>query len=107
MLGSGMGTFSILPLSKPVHLDLKVTSDLVRFRGHDSGKPKLGDAVAFSVHCAAAETLALSGNGSKWRPLGHGSALYNRAPVSQRAVTPRGLSGVIHDDPTVWRPQRI
>jgi hypothetical protein len=107
VLGSGMGAFSIFPSSKLVHLDLKVTSDLVRFRRHDSGKPKLGGAVAFSVHCAAAETLALSGNGSKWRPLGHGSALYNGALVSQGAATPRGLSGVIHDDPTVWRPQRI
>jgi hypothetical protein len=38
-LGSGMGTFSILPSSKSVHLDLKVTSDLVHMRGHDGDRP--------------------------------------------------------------------
>jgi hypothetical protein len=69
--------------------------------------PKLGGVVAVSVHCVAAKTLALSGNGSKWRPLGRGSTLHNRAPVSQRAARPRGLSDTIHDDPTVWRPQRV
>jgi hypothetical protein len=107
VLGSGMGAFSIFPSSKLVHLDLKLTSDLVRMRRHSGDRPKLGGAVAFSMHCTTEETLALSGNGSKWRPLGRGSALYNRGPVSQRATTPRGLSGVNHDDPTVWRPQRI
>jgi hypothetical protein len=73
-----MDAFSILPSSKPMHLDLKVTSDLVRMRGHDGDRPKLGGVVAFSMRCAVEETLALSRNGSKWRPLGHGSALYNR-----------------------------
>jgi hypothetical protein len=102
-----MGAFSILPSSKPVHLDVKVTSNLVRMRRHSSGRPKLGSAIAFSVHCAVAETLALSGNGSKWRPLDRGSALYNRDPASQRAATPRGLSSANHSDPTVWHPQRI
>jgi hypothetical protein len=102
-----MGAFSIFPSSKSVYLDLKVTSDLVRMCGQGGDKPKLGGAVAFSVHCAAAETLAPGGNGSKWRPLGHGSALYNRAPVSQRAATPRGLSGAIQGDPMVLRPQRV
>jgi hypothetical protein len=53
--GSGMGAFSILPSSKPVHLDLKVTSDLVRMRGSGDGGPKLGGAAAFSGHSAAAE----------------------------------------------------
>jgi hypothetical protein len=99
-----MGAFSILPSSKPVHLDLKVTSDLVRMHGHDGDRPKLGGAIAFSMHGAAAETLALSGNGSKWRPLGRRSALYNQAPVSQRAATPRGLSGVIHGYPMGLAP---
>jgi hypothetical protein len=61
---------------------------LVRMRGQGGDIPKLGGVVAFSVHYAVEETLALSGNGSKWRPLGRGSALYNRAPVSQRAATP-------------------
>jgi hypothetical protein len=75
-----MGAFSILPSSKPVHLDLKVTSDLVHMRGHGDDTPKLGDHVAFSVHCAVAETLAQSENGSKWRPLGRGSALYKSGP---------------------------
>jgi hypothetical protein len=107
VLGSGMATFSILPSSKPVHLDLKVTSDLVRMHVHGGGRPKLGGAVAFSVHCAAAETLALSGNGSKWRPLGRGSTLYNRDPALQWAAVPQGLSDAVHDDPTVWRPQWI
>jgi hypothetical protein len=50
-----MGAFSILPSSKPVHLDLKVTIDLVRMRGRGGGRPKLGSAVAFSGHCAAVE----------------------------------------------------
>jgi hypothetical protein len=90
-----------------MHLDLKVTSDLVRMRGHNGDRPKLSGAVAFSVHCAAAETLVLSGNGSKWRPLGRGSALYNRDPALQRAVRPRVLSGAVYSDPTVWHPQRI
>jgi hypothetical protein len=62
-----------------MHLDLKVTSDLVHMRGHDGDKPKFNGAVALSVHYAATKTLALSGNGSKWRPLGCGLALYNRA----------------------------
>jgi hypothetical protein len=44
-----------LPYSKPVHLDLKVTSDLVRMRGRDGSRPKLGGAAAFSRNCAAAE----------------------------------------------------
>jgi hypothetical protein len=66
-----------------MHLDLKVTSDLIRMHRHNSDIPKLGGVVAFSVYYVAAETLALSGNGSKWRPLGRGSALYNRAPTSQ------------------------
>jgi hypothetical protein len=74
-----MGTFSILLSSKPAQLDLKVTSNLVHMRGHGGGRPKLGGVVAFSVHCATAETLSLNGNGSKWRPLGRRSALYNRA----------------------------
>jgi hypothetical protein len=56
-----MGAFSILPSSKLMHLDLKVTSDLVHMGGHGGNKPKLGGVVAFSVLCAAEETLALSG----------------------------------------------
>jgi hypothetical protein len=87
-----------------VHLDLKVTGDLVRMHGRGGGRPKLGGALAFSVHCAAVETLALSGNGSKWRPLGRGPALYNRDLVLQRAVVLGGLSSTVYDDPTVWRP---
>jgi hypothetical protein len=59
------------------------------------------------VHDAVTETLALSGNGSKWRPLGRESALYNRDPVLQRAARPRVLSGVVYGDPMIWRPQRI
>jgi hypothetical protein len=50
-----MGAFSILPSSKPVHLDLKVTSDLVRMRGRGGGRPKLGGSAAFFGHCVAAE----------------------------------------------------
>jgi hypothetical protein len=50
-----MGSFSILPSSKSVHLDLKVTSDLVRMRGRGCGRPKLGGATAFSRHCAVVE----------------------------------------------------
>jgi hypothetical protein len=56
---------------------------------------------------AVAATLAQSGNGSKWRPLGRGSALYTRDPALQRAAGPRGLSGAAYGDPTVPRPQRI
>jgi hypothetical protein len=82
-------------------------SDLVRMRKHSGGKPKLGGAVAFSVRCAMAITLDLSGNGSKWRPLGHGSALYNRDLASQCAPVPRGLSGAVIGDLTIWRPQWI
>jgi hypothetical protein len=88
-----MGAISILLSSKPMHLDLKVMSELVRVRRHGGDRPKLGGVVAFSVHCAAKETLALSGNGSKWRPLVRGSALYNQTPASQRASMPRDLSG--------------
>jgi hypothetical protein len=44
-----------LPSSKPVHLVLKVTSDLVRMRGRSGGGPKLGGAATFSGHCATAE----------------------------------------------------
>jgi hypothetical protein len=55
VLGSGMGAFSILPSSKPEHLDLKVTSDLVRMRGHGGGRPKLDGVAAFSGHYVAAE----------------------------------------------------
>jgi hypothetical protein len=54
-----------------------------------------------------AQTLALSGNGSKWRPLGRGSALYNLDLVLQQAAGPRGLPSTVYGDPTVWRPQRI
>jgi hypothetical protein len=57
------------------------------------------------MHGAVVATLALSGNGSKWRALGRGSALYSRDPVLQRAVGPRGLSGAIYGDLTVWLPQ--
>jgi hypothetical protein len=103
--GSGTGAFSILPSSKPVHLDLKVMGDLVRMRGRGDSGPKLGGAATFSGHCAAAQ--ALSGNGGKWRPLGRRSALYNRGPAAQRMVTPRGLFGANHGEPTVWHPQRI
>jgi hypothetical protein len=53
--GLGMGAFSILPSSKPVHLDLKVTSNLVRMRGRGGGRPKLGGATTFSGHYAAVE----------------------------------------------------
>jgi hypothetical protein len=53
--GLEMGAFSILPFSKPVHLDLKVTSDLVRMRGRGGGRPKLGSATTFSGHYAAVE----------------------------------------------------
>jgi hypothetical protein len=80
-----------------VHLDVKVTSDLVRMRRHGGGRPKLGGALAFFVHCAAAETLALRANGKKWRPLGRGSALYNRDPALQRAAMPR-LSDAVYSD---------
>jgi hypothetical protein len=90
-----------------MHLDQKVTSDLVRMCGHGDDRPKLGGAISFYVHFVAAEALAFSGNGSKWRPLGRGSALYNQDPVLQRAVVPRGLSSVVYSNPTVWRPQRI
>jgi hypothetical protein len=90
-----------------VHLDLKVTSDLVRMRRRGGDRPKLGGAAVVFVHCAVAETLALSGNGSKWRPLGRRSALYNQYPASQHAAGPRGLLGAVHGDPTVWCPQRI
>jgi hypothetical protein len=48
-----------------MHLDLMVTSDLVHMRGHGGYRHKLGGAVAFSVHYAAAETLALCRNGSR------------------------------------------
>jgi hypothetical protein len=47
VLGSGITTFSILPSSKPMHLDLKVTSYLVRMSGRDGGGPKLSGAFAF------------------------------------------------------------
>jgi hypothetical protein len=107
VLGSWMGSFCILPCAKPVHMDLKVTCDLVRMRRYGGDRRKLGSTVAFSVHCAVAETLALSGNGSKWRHLGRRSALYNRAPGSHWAATPRDLSGAIHGDPTIWHHQRI
>jgi hypothetical protein len=50
-----MGAFSILPSPKPVHLDLKIISDLVRMRGRNGSRPKLGGAATFSVHCAVAE----------------------------------------------------
>jgi hypothetical protein len=53
------------------------------------------------MHDAAAATLALSANGSKKRPLGLGSALYNGDPALQRAAGPRGLSGAVYGDPTV------
>jgi hypothetical protein len=39
VLGSGMGAFSVLPSSKLVHLDLKVTSDLVRMRERGGSRP--------------------------------------------------------------------
>jgi hypothetical protein len=45
-----MGAFSILPSSKPVHLDLKVTSDLVRMHGRGGGRRVLGGAAGFFVH---------------------------------------------------------
>jgi hypothetical protein len=64
-----MGAFSILLSSKLLHLVMKVTSDLVCMRKHGSGRPKLGGAVAFSVHYATAKTLAPSRNGSKWRSI--------------------------------------
>jgi hypothetical protein len=38
------------------------------------------------VHGVVAATLALSGNGIEWRPLGRRSALYNRDPTLQRAA---------------------
>jgi hypothetical protein len=69
VLRSGMVAFSILPSSKPVPLDLKVTSDSVRMRGHGGDRPKLSGPVAFFVHCAVAETLALSrmeASGGPW-----------------------------------------
>jgi hypothetical protein len=69
-----------------MHLDLKVTSDVVCMRGHGSDRPKLGGAVAISVHCAAEETLALSGNRNKWKPLGRGSTLYNWAQHRNRQL---------------------
>jgi hypothetical protein len=50
-----MGAFSIFPSSKPMHLDLKVTSDLVRMRGHGGGRTKLGGTATFSEHCAVAK----------------------------------------------------
>jgi hypothetical protein len=34
-----MGAFSVLPSSKLVHLDLKVTSDLVRMRERGGSRP--------------------------------------------------------------------
>jgi hypothetical protein len=43
------------------------------------------------MHDAVAKTLTLSGNGSKWRPLDRGSALYNQDPMLQQAAGPRGL----------------
>jgi hypothetical protein len=55
VLGSKMVAFSILPSSNPVHLDVKVTSDLVRMRGRGDGRPKLGGTAAFFGHCAAVE----------------------------------------------------
>jgi hypothetical protein len=84
--------------SKPVHLDLKVTSDLVRMRWRGSERPKLGGTTVVFMHCVAAETLDLRGNGRKWRPLGRGSAIY-WDPASQQAAGPRGLSGAVHGDP--------
>jgi hypothetical protein len=47
--------FSMLPSSKPVNLDLKSTSDLVRMRGRSGGGPKLNGTASFSGHCATAE----------------------------------------------------
>jgi hypothetical protein len=64
-------------------------------------------ALLFSLNTAQRGTLVLSGNGSKWRPLGRGSTLYNQAPATQRADTPQRLSGANHSDPTVWHPQRL
>jgi hypothetical protein len=68
VLGYGTTAFSILLSSKPVHLDLKVTSDLVRMRRRVDGRPKLGGPLSFSVHCAAVESLALSGAGASGGP---------------------------------------
>jgi hypothetical protein len=85
-----------LASSNPMHLDLKVTSDFTRMRGRDGGGYKLGGALAF-----------LSGNGSKWRPLGREAALYNWDQALQRAAGPRGLSGANFGDPMVWHLQRI
>jgi hypothetical protein len=48
-----MGAFSILPSSKPVHLYLKVTSDLVRMRECGDGGPKLGGTAALSRQSTA------------------------------------------------------
>jgi hypothetical protein len=76
-------------------------------RGRSGGRPTLDDAVVFSVHSAVAETLALSGNGSKWRPMGRGLSLYNRDPTLQRAAVPRGLSSTVYSEPMVWHPQWI
>jgi hypothetical protein len=45
-----------LPSSKPVHLDLKVTSDLVCTCGRVGGRPKLCGVAAFPGHYAAAES---------------------------------------------------
>jgi hypothetical protein len=47
VLGSGIAAFSILPSSKPTHLYLKVTSDLVRMPRRSGSGPKLGGALAF------------------------------------------------------------
>jgi hypothetical protein len=47
VLGSGIVGFSILSSSNLVHLDLKVTSDLVRMRERGGGGSKLGGALAF------------------------------------------------------------
>jgi hypothetical protein len=61
----------------------------------------------FSLGAAGGRTLARSGNGSESRPLGCGSALYNRAPAAQWVAAPQHLSGANHDEPTVWCLQQI
>jgi hypothetical protein len=53
--GSGTGAFSIFPSSKPMDLDLNITRDLVRMRGHGGGGPKLGCTDVLSRCCAMAE----------------------------------------------------
>jgi hypothetical protein len=45
-LGSGSVGFSIFAYSNPTLLNLKVTSDFTRMRGHGGGGSKLGGALA-------------------------------------------------------------